>query len=155
MIKFVICILFAALFLAVTVNAQQVEYAPGERAAEVLFNMGLRGPWLISEHAPWLYGDTTRPGSGFSYRFYDTFGRLSAEYRDRRYSSFRSVALKDRCLLGYVVVDSGMLSVLDADTAAATGVVKIYTKRGTYPVMALVDANGKLEGVYIDLRSAA
>ncbi|MDI9616255.1 MAG: hypothetical protein QW781_04605 [Methanothrix sp.] len=146
-----ICLLFLALLFVASVNAQ-VEYAPGERRAEALFNMGIGRPWLISEHAPWLYGCTTMPARGFSYRFYDPFGGLAAEYRDRRYSSLKSISLREGTVLGYVTVDSGMLSVLDADTQNPIGVVKIHTRRGAYPVIAMVDRDGYLRGVYIDLR---
>jgi hypothetical protein len=146
-----VCLLLLALLFAASVNAQ-VEYAPGERRAEALFNMGVGRPWLISEHAPWLYGCTTMPARGFSYRFYDPFGGLAAEYRDRRYTSFERIPLREGTVLGYVTVDSGMLSVFDADTQNPVGVIKIHTRRGAYPVIAMVDRDGYLRGVYIDLR---
>lgn len=149
--KLGVCLLFITLLLVASVNAQ-VEYAPGERRAEALFNMGIGKPWLISEHAPWLYGCITMPARGFSYMFYDPFGGLAAEYRDRRYSSLERMPLREGAILGYVTVDSGVLSLLDADTQNPIGVIKIHAKRGAYPVIAIVDRDGYLSGVYIDLR---
>lgn len=45
-------LLFAMIFL----SSAQVEYEPGERMAEHLFELGLGGPWIISERHPEMYG---------------------------------------------------------------------------------------------------
>lgn len=45
-------LIFAMVFL----SSAQLEYEPGERMAERLFELGLGGPWIISERHPELYG---------------------------------------------------------------------------------------------------
>jgi hypothetical protein len=54
----VILLLFLGPFLIQTALAQ-VEYEPGERQAEILFDMGFGGPWIESQHHPeqYLTGD--------------------------------------------------------------------------------------------------
>jgi hypothetical protein len=43
------------LFAMVALSSAQVGYEPGERAAERLFELGLGGPWIISERHPEMY----------------------------------------------------------------------------------------------------
>lgn len=43
------------LFAMIALSSAQVGYEPGERAAERLFEMGLGGPWIISERHPEMY----------------------------------------------------------------------------------------------------
>lgn len=43
------------LFAMVALSSAQLEYEPGERAAEWLFERGLGGPWIISERHPEMY----------------------------------------------------------------------------------------------------
>lgn len=50
----IILLLFLGPYLLQTALAQ-VEYEPGERQAEVLFNMGFGGPWIESQHHPEQY----------------------------------------------------------------------------------------------------
>jgi len=49
-----VCIIIAVLSLIVLSSAQ-LEYEPGERQAERLFELGLGGPWIISEKHPEMY----------------------------------------------------------------------------------------------------
>ncbi|HOO53062.1 MAG TPA: hypothetical protein PLX30_02380 [Methanothrix sp.] len=84
--------LFLLLF-AVVLPSAQLEYEPGEREAERLFELGLGGPWIISEKHPEMYGevpkeDATWPStSEFStyseYFSMTSFGGLEVE----RYSA--------------------------------------------------------------------
>jgi hypothetical protein len=46
------CIIFAMIAL----SSAQLGYEPGEREAELLFEMGLGGPWIMSERHPESYG---------------------------------------------------------------------------------------------------
>lgn len=43
------------LFAMVALSSAQLEYEPGERTAEWLFERGLGGPWIISERHPEMY----------------------------------------------------------------------------------------------------
>ncbi|MGC9515836.1 hypothetical protein [Methanocrinis sp.] len=43
------------LFAMILISSAQVEYEPGEREAELLFELGLGGPWIISEKHPEFY----------------------------------------------------------------------------------------------------
>jgi len=45
------------LFAMVALTSAQLEYEPGERMAERLFELGLGGPWIISEKHPEMYGE--------------------------------------------------------------------------------------------------
>ncbi|MDF0594085.1 hypothetical protein P0O24_10885 [Methanotrichaceae archaeon M04Ac] len=40
----------------IALSSAQLEYEPGEREAEILFEMGLGGPWIMSEKHPESYG---------------------------------------------------------------------------------------------------
>jgi hypothetical protein len=76
-------LLFAMIFL----SSAQLEYEPGERMAERLFELGLGGPWIISERHPEMYDqeeETTWPStSEFSwyseYFSMTSFGGIEVE----------------------------------------------------------------------------
>ncbi len=74
------------LFAMILLSSAQVEYEPGEREAELLFELGLGGPWIISEKHPEFYDqeETTWPStSEFSwyseYFSMTSFGGLEVE----------------------------------------------------------------------------
>jgi hypothetical protein len=58
------------LFAIVVLPSAAIEYEPGEMEAEARFELGLGGPWIMSEMHPELYGDvedtTWFPDSEFS-----------------------------------------------------------------------------------------
>ncbi len=66
------------IFAMVLLSSAQVEYEPGERMAERLFELGLGGPWIISERHPEFYDleeeeETTEPPSSEFARYSDYF----------------------------------------------------------------------------------
>jgi hypothetical protein len=63
------------LFAVVALSSAQVEYEPGERKAERLFELGLSGPWIISEKHPEFYEqeETTWPSTSEFSRYSEYF----------------------------------------------------------------------------------
>lgn len=148
------------LYVALLANCNgQVEYAPGERFAEKMFDMGFGKPWLISEHFPGDYGCNTisrsGPTSWYSnwYNYFGPTGKVLAEWRGARQSSNRvSLPLADKTFIGYIYVDSGSLTMMDADSINPRGIVKVYADVGSYPVFAISDTSGELTGIYVDMK---
>jgi hypothetical protein len=63
------------IFAIVLLSSAQVEYEPGERMAERLFELGLGGPWIISEKHPEFYDkeETTEPSTSEFSRYSEYF----------------------------------------------------------------------------------
>ena len=59
------------IFAMIFISSAQLEYEPGEREAERLFELGLGGPWIISERHPEMYprdeNETRPPTPEFSW----------------------------------------------------------------------------------------
>ncbi|KQC16194.1 MAG: hypothetical protein WCY97_06410 [Methanothrix sp.] len=67
------------LFTMILLSSAQIEYEPGERMAERLFELGLGDPWIISEKHPELYDqeDTTWPTTSEFSQYSEYFSMTS------------------------------------------------------------------------------
>jgi len=124
----VLTVLLASLSLiAIACSAGEVEYRPGEKAAENLFNKGIGDPWVGGE--PFqsdLFKSDARTG------FKET--------------SFVQYPVASCQLMGYLNAASGLIIASDGGNS-----LKLNPGPGCYPVYGCFE-KGKLVGLFIDFR---
>ncbi|HOO53719.1 MAG TPA: hypothetical protein PLM24_07860 [Methanothrix sp.] len=126
--------LLLLIFPMIGLANDQVEYALGEEMALEHFEMGIGGPWIVSERD----------------QGWDPFS--DAEFPDSRFAFEEEIdeaklELDDLALLGFVTITSGNLTVADPLLDGFT----IPQETGIYPIYGVVDSTVGLKALYIDL----
>mgnify|MGYP007128624227 CR=1 FL=1 len=123
----VLTVLLASLSLmAIACSAGEVEYRPGEKAAENLFNKGIGDPWIGGE-----------PFQS------DLF---KSDFKPRESMQYPVASCQ---LMGYLNAASGLIIASDQGNS-----LKLNPGPGCYPVFGCFE-KGKLVGLFIDFRLSA
>lgn len=125
----VLTMLMVALSLsAIAYSAGEVEYRPGEKGAENLFNKGIGGPWVGGEPFTSDLFKSDMNKAGYKQIKKDPYPLASCQ------------------LMGYLNVASGLIVASDTGNS-----LKLNPGPGCYPVYGCFE-NGKLVGLFIDFR---
>ena len=125
----VLTVLMAALSLtAIACSADDVEYRPGEKGAENLFNKGIGGPWVG--------GDP----------FTSDLFKSDKTWSDHKQAPSFQYPITSCQLMGYLNVASGLILASDEGNS-----LKLNPGPGCYPVYGCFD-KGKLVGLFIDFK---
>ena len=123
-------LLAASSLIAIASSAGEVEYRPGEKGAENLFNKGIGGPWVGGEP---FTSDLFKSGSRADFRPISCVKHPIASCQ----------------LMGYLNTASGLIIASDEGNS-----LKLNPGPGCYPVYGCFD-RGKLAGLFIDFRMGA
>lgn len=125
----VLTMLMVALSLtAIAYSAGEVEYRPGEKGAENLFNKGIGGPWV--------------GGEPFTSDLFKS-DMVKADHKQIKKVQYPLASCQ---LMGYLNVASGLIVASDEGNS-----LKLNPGPGCYPVYGCFE-NGKLIGLFIDFR---
>lgn len=120
----------------VALASDQVEYSLLEKMAEVRFEAGIGGSWIVSERNPgWT------PFSNTDFPDFRSALEEVVEIKEAK------LGLDDLSLLGYVTISSGNLTVADPVQAG----FMVSQASGIYPIYGVIDPTDGLKALYIDL----